>query len=427
MKSSPSRIRPRPRGVDIHRSETGETSESGTGGDSAGEGGGEFADVLDGSTPVYGFPGGGAGEEDDLPPVSAACSPGSLHPPSPPPFIRAWSAPVASAKLGNLVHPSRRPSQSISGGAFFRPPLNSPQTSFQSNASALSDSAIQVPLHQPSLDDPTSGVEVPSLSSSTLGSSNSTTHAPGNVVGGEGDVYASSQASASNLSLSSSLISSLSAPNIASGLFTLSLELADSVQAAIQTLLQITPPHLFDTAKEQFSACTVQMPTTTLTSLLTAMKNLNYLSEHIAPLYADDSAMAASLHQRRPFSASDDGDNTPKSANDPSFRQDGTASSASWTTKMTNPLSPSAGDFPVSAPLSPFCAGAPTPIQSFDIGEMVQSVGDLLGGLTAEAGVDLVLFHGDVGMKHISVCADEGGLCYVLSHVRLALFSFSKT
>ena len=63
-------------------------------------------------------------------------------------------------------------------------------------------------------------------------------------------------------------------------------------------------------------------------------------------------------------------------------------------------------------------------LQDFDIGEMVQSVGDLLGGLTAQAGVDLVLFHGDVGMKHFSVKADEGGVCYVLSHVSTFSFSF---
>ena len=56
----------------------------------------------------------------------------------------------------------------------------------------------------------------------------------------------------------------------------------------------------------------------------------------------------------------------------------------------------------------------------FDIGEMLQSVGDALSGVAAQAGVDLVLFHGDVGMKHIAVKGDESGLSYTLSHVRAA-------
>ena len=54
----------------------------------------------------------------------------------------------------------------------------------------------------------------------------------------------------------------------------------------------------------------------------------------------------------------------------------------------------------------------------FDIGEMLQSVGDALSGITAQTGVDLVLFHGDAGIKHVSVRGDENGLSYTLSHVR---------
>ena len=53
----------------------------------------------------------------------------------------------------------------------------------------------------------------------------------------------------------------------------------------------------------------------------------------------------------------------------------------------------------------------------FDIGELLQSVGDTLSGAAAQAGVDLVLYHGDVGMKHVSVKGDECGISYVLSHV----------
>lgn len=60
--------------------------------------------------------------------------------------------------------------------------------------------------------------------------------------------------------------------------------------------------------------------------------------------------------------------------------------------------------------------------EDFDIGELVQNVADLLGGQAAQAGVDLVLFHGDTGIKHISVNGDVEGLGYVLGHVRFSLW-----
>lgn len=131
-------------------------------------------------------------------------------------------------------------------------------------------------------------------------------------------------------------------------------ELADSVQMVIQTLLQITPPHLLDPAKEQFSACALQIPTPSISALLTSMKNLNYMSRHMSFL-----------------------------------------------------LSPSVE--------TPTHNGATQ--DEFDIGEMLQSVGDALSGIAAEACVELVLFHGDVAMKHVAVRGDECGISYSLSHV----------
>jgi osomolarity two-component system response regulator SSK1 len=55
--------------------------------------------------------------------------------------------------------------------------------------------------------------------------------------------------------------------------------------------------------------------------------------------------------------------------------------------------------------------------EDFDIGELLQSVADLLGGQAGQAGVDFVLFHGDVGIKHVSVKGDCEGLAYALGHV----------
>lgn len=141
----------------------------------------------------------------------------------------------------------------------------------------------------------------------------------------------------------------------------LSLELADSVQAVVQTLLQCCPPQVLDTAKEQFSGCSISVPTTSMSAILTSMKHLNYVSAHMCTFGFPSSTSRAEVMPRN----------------------------------------------------------LPAPIMShFDIGEMLQAVGDSLSGLAAQAGIDLVLFHQDVGMKHVAVKGDECCLSYLLSYVR---------
>jgi osomolarity two-component system response regulator SSK1 len=122
---------------------------------------------------------------------------------------------------------------------------------------------------------------------------------------------------------------------------------------------------MLDNAKEQYSGCTVQMPTTSLSALLTSMRSLNYLSANVDTLIhmppsnkADQGLLGVAAH---------------------------------W------------------------------PREDFDIGELLQSVADLLSGQAAQAGVDLVLFHGDASIKHVSVTGDGEGLGYMLSHVSGAL------
>ncbi|WVR05259.1 hypothetical protein IAU60_002271 [Kwoniella sp. DSM 27419] len=141
-------------------------------------------------------------------------------------------------------------------------------------------------------------------------------------------------------------------PMPATPLHTVSLELADSLQSAIQTLLHLAPPHLLDNAKEQYSGCTVQVPATSLSALLTSMRGLNFLS-----------ANAETLAEGR-----DHG---------PVMRKG----------------------------------------EDFDIGELLQNVADMLSGQASQQSVDFVLFHGDVGIKHVSVDGDVEGLSYTLGHI----------
>ena len=167
---------------------------------------------------------------------------------------------------------------------------------------------------------------------------------------------------------SATVVSTGSTPDIGdTAIRALSVELADSVQSAIQTLLHLSPPHLLDNAKEQYSGCSVQMPSTSLSALLTAMKSLNYFSANAQTLMEGLKPMKEGMErERRP-----------------------------------------------SGPFGRAIRGV-----DFDIGELLQSVADLLGGQAAQLGVDLVLFHGDVGIKHVAVNGDGEGLGYLLSHVR---------
>jgi osomolarity two-component system response regulator SSK1 len=151
----------------------------------------------------------------------------------------------------------------------------------------------------------------------------------------------------------------------------MSTELAESVQGMIQTLLHLSPPHILDPVKEQLSACTVQLPTPSVAALLTTMKNLNFLSSAIYTFGIEGSARLAS-HKGLEMK---NGDSLP---------------------------SPRVSD-------------------NFDIGEVVQSVGDVLGGIAAQAQIDLAIFHGDVGMRHINVMGDEQSTLFILTHVSIKL------
>ncbi|EAU80559.1 response regulator receiver domain-containing protein [Coprinopsis cinerea okayama7 len=142
----------------------------------------------------------------------------------------------------------------------------------------------------------------------------------------------------------------------------LSFELADSIQMVVQTLLQVSPPQVLDITKEQFSACSLSVPTSSMSAMFTVMKNINYLSANMPTYFDEMSAPDSKLPGKRPAQSAD-----------------------TYT--------------------------------EFDIGEMLQCIGDSLGGTAAQVGVDMVIFHGDVSLKHVNVVGDEAALSYAISHV----------
>ncbi|KAF9449551.1 hypothetical protein P691DRAFT_774601 [Macrolepiota fuliginosa MF-IS2] len=136
----------------------------------------------------------------------------------------------------------------------------------------------------------------------------------------------------------------------------LSVELADAYQMVIQTMLQISPPQVLESAKEQYSACSLSIPTPSMSAMFTAMKTLNYMSANLLRFYSESGSLGYS-----------DGEGKAQNV--------------------------------------------------FDIGELLQGVGDTLSGVAAHAGVDLVLYHGEVGLRHVYVKGDECGISYALLHI----------
>lgn len=215
-----------------------------------------------------------------------------------------------------------------------------------------------------------------------------------------------------------------------SALQTLSLELADSLQSAIQTLLHLSPPHLLDSAKEQYSGCTVQLPTTSISALLTAMKGLNYLSANVQELCMDPMALepviSSTSSSRVSFSSQ-------ASSGIRGTLSNSVSRKGSLITLPDSALSPNSDSQNLqhrhrsatmpnpSHDIFDSSQNHDTVQEDFDIGELLQSTADLLGGLAAQAGVDIVLFHGDVGIKHVSVRGDGEGISYALSHVSYIL------
>ena len=169
----------------------------------------------------------------------------------------------------------------------------------------------------------------------------------------------------------------------------LALELADSVQMVIQTLIQISPPHLLDPAKEQLAGCTLQLPTPSISALLTTMKNLNYMSANLSSLSTPSPLPSPQLH---PVTEEDLHTLSEINAVD------------------LKPILPVGESIVATTPST-------LAVDEFDIGEVLQSVGDVLSGMAANSRVDLVLYHADVGMKHVNVLGDECGISYALCHV----------
>jgi osomolarity two-component system response regulator SSK1 len=66
------------------------------------------------------------------------------------------------------------------------------------------------------------------------------------------------------------------------------LELAESLQSAIQNIVDVTPPHLSDVTKDQ-AASSIPIPAVSISTLLNTMRGLNYLAANFVPICEDQS------------------------------------------------------------------------------------------------------------------------------------------
>ncbi|KAJ2918267.1 hypothetical protein MD484_g2186, partial [Candolleomyces efflorescens] len=147
----------------------------------------------------------------------------------------------------------------------------------------------------------------------------------------------------------------------------LSYELADSIQMVVQTLLQISPAQVLDPTKEQFTACSLSVPTSSMSAMFTVMKNINYISANMESYFSEvPGGMSSRRLEKQPMRSS---------------------------------------------------SAYPTDRIEFDIGDTLQAIGDSLSGSAAQVGVDLVLYHGDVSLKHVNVYGDEASLRYAITQV----------
>ncbi|ORY00473.1 hypothetical protein K493DRAFT_200441, partial [Basidiobolus meristosporus CBS 931.73] len=126
---------------------------------------------------------------------------------------------------------------------------------------------------------------------------------------------------------------------------------------AIETVKQLSPPELLIKPQEHVSACSITVPTASVSAVHAALKHIINVSSHLT------------LINRLLF--------TEESAAEGAEQFDDDA-----------------------------C--------EFDIGELVQSVGDMLAGTAAEAKVELILFHADSGFHHRNVIGNEAGFRHVL-------------
>ncbi|KAF9935016.1 ssk1 response regulator receiver [Mortierella alpina] len=156
---------------------------------------------------------------------------------------------------------------------------------------------------------------------------------------------------------------------------TVGKEVQDAATLAIETLRQMTPTSLFppSISREQLSPCTLPIPITSILGLFTTMRHLQYISRNMQRLsrvmfteYVQGIVEKTSPHYHR-------GEN------------------------------------------------------SFDVGEFVQSLGDLVSADASLKGVELVIYHSEYDLNHVPIKGSEESWRHALINLIKSIIDSAKT
>ncbi|CAO3572501.1 unnamed protein product [Mortierella alpina] len=155
---------------------------------------------------------------------------------------------------------------------------------------------------------------------------------------------------------------------------TVGKEVQDAATLAIETLRQMTPSSLFppSISREQLSPCTLPIPITSILGLFTTMRHLQYISRNMQRLsrvmfteYVQGIVEKTSPHYHR-------GEN------------------------------------------------------SFDVGEFVQSLGDLVSADASLKGVELVIYHSEYDLNHVPIKGSEESWRHALINLIKSIIDSAK-
>ncbi|GJJ76361.1 osomolarity two-component system, response regulator SSK1 [Entomortierella parvispora] len=156
---------------------------------------------------------------------------------------------------------------------------------------------------------------------------------------------------------------------------TVGKEVQDAATLAIETLRQMTPTSLFppSVSREQLSPCTLPIPITTLLGFFTTMRHLQYISRNMQRLsrvmfteYVQGIVEKTSPHYHR-------GEN------------------------------------------------------KFDVGEFVQSLGDLVSADASLKGVEFVIYHSEYDMNHVPIKGSEESWRHALINLIKSIIDSAKS
>ncbi|KAK3844400.1 MAG: hypothetical protein J3R72DRAFT_419591 [Linnemannia gamsii] len=156
---------------------------------------------------------------------------------------------------------------------------------------------------------------------------------------------------------------------------TVGKEVQDAATLAIETLRQMTPTSLFppSVSREQLSPCTLPIPITSILGLFTTMRHLQYISRNMQRLsrvmfteYVQGIVEKTSPHYHRGESG-------------------------------------------------------------FDVGEFVQSLGDLVSADASLKGVEFVIYHSEYGLSHVPIKGSEESWRHALINLIKSIIDSAKS